>query len=205
MKLKLLTSNSKLKKDGIFNFDIPAYKSSTGLITCPHARDCIANCYARQGTYIFRNVKAKHEANLTATLTNNFVIDMIIEVIETKANIIRIHSAGDFYNREYILKWFKIMESLPHVIFYAYTKSFKMFESEILPTNFKMIQSQGGINPIDESKPHAKVWENESDIPTDYYEAIESDINAVYHDKIALVYHGTKKHNGNSFINKKAV
>lgn len=202
MKLKLLTSNSKLKKDGIFNFDIPAYKSSTGLITCPHARDCIANCYARQGTYNFSNVKAKHEANLAATLTNDFVVDMIGEIMTSKANIIRIHSAGDFYSKEYISKWLIIMDSLPHITFYAYTKSFKMFESMTLPVNFKMIQSQGGINPIDETKAHAKVWENESDIPANYSKAIESDINAVYNDKIALVYHGGKKHNGNSFINK---
>jgi hypothetical protein len=203
MKLKLLTSNSKLKKDGIFNFDIPAYKSSTGLITCPHARDCIANCYARQGTYVFSNVKAKHEANLQATLQDDFCENMIIEIIESKADIIRIHSAGDFYNREYISKWLKIIDSLPHIKFYAYTKSFAMFTGMQLPENFKMIQSQGGINPIDESKPHSKVFENESDIPEDYSKAIESDLNAVYKDKIALVYHGSKKHNGNAFINKK--
>jgi hypothetical protein len=127
---------------------------------------------------------------------------MVIEVITSKASIIRIHSAGDFYNREYIAKWLTIMDSLPHITFYAYTKSFKMFDGISLPSNFKMIQSQGGINPIDESKAHAKVWENESDIPADYSKAIESDINAVYNDKIALVYHGGKKHNGNSFINK---
>ena len=204
MKLKLLTSNSKLKKDSIFNFDIPAYKSSTGLITCPHAKDCIANCYARQGTYIFSNVRAKHERNLQATLENDFCENMIIDIIESKANIIRIHSAGDFYNREYISKWMKIIDALPHVKFYAYTKSFAMFEGMTLPENFKMIQSQGGINPIDETKPHAKVWENEKDIPKDYDKAIESDLVAVYSNRVGLSYHGSKKHNGNSFINKKA-
>jgi hypothetical protein len=204
MKLKLLTSNSKLKKDNIFNFDIPAYKSSTGLITCPHAKDCIANCYARQGTYNFSGVKRKHEANLAASLLDSFSVEMIGEIITSKANIIRIHSAGDFYSREYISKWILVMEGLPHVIFYAYTKSFKMFDGMILPENFKMIQSQGGINPIDENKAHAKVWENEADIPDNYSKAIESDLNAVYEQKIALVYHGGKKHNGNAFINKAA-
>ena len=204
MKLKLLTSNSKLKKDGIYNFDIPAYKSSTGLITCPHARDCIANCYARQGTYLFWTTKRKHEANLAATLQADFCLDMVIEIITSKANIIRIHSAGDFYNKEYIAKWLTIMDAMPHITFYAYTKSFKMFDGISLPVNFKMIQSQGGIYEIDETKAHAKVWENESDIPKNYSKAIESDINAVYNDKIALVYHGGKKHNNNSFINKAA-
>lgn len=204
MKLKLLTSNSKLKKDGIFNFDIPAYKSSTGLITCPHARDCIANCYARQGTYNFSNVKRKHEENLAATLQDDFCIEMIGEIMTSKADIIRIHSAGDFYNREYIAKWLTIMDALPHITFYAYTKSFKMFDSISLPENFKMIQSQGGIYPINENKAHSKVFEFEKDIPKNYSKAIESDLAAVYNDKIALVFHGTKKPVFNGFINKAA-
>jgi hypothetical protein len=202
MKLRLLTSNSKLKKDGIFNFDIPAYKSSTGLITCPHAKDCIVNCYARQGTYNFSGVKRKHEANLQATLQDDFTIEMIGEIMTSKANIIRIHSAGDFYNREYIAKWLTIMDAMPHITFYAYTKSFTMFIGMSIPSNFKMIQSQGGIYNIDENKAHSKVFEFEKDIPADYSKAIESDLNAVYNDKIALVYHGGKKHNGNAFINK---
>jgi hypothetical protein len=204
MKLKFLTSNSKLKKDNIFGFDIPAYKSTTGLITCPMAKDCIANCYARQGTYQFSIVKQKYERNLAATLTDDFVIDMITDIIESKAAIIRIHSSGDFYSREYISKWFTIMESLPHVQFYAYTKSFKMFDYETLPVNFKLIQSEGGIHEIDTSKPHARVYDSEDSFPTDYSNASASDLVAVLNTKIALSYHGSKPHNGNAFINKAA-
>jgi len=204
MKLKFLTSNSKLKKDGIFGFDIPAYKSTTGLITCPMAKDCIANCYARQGTYQFSIVKQKYERNLAATLTDDFVIDMITDIIESKAAIIRIHSSGDFYSREYIFKWLKIMDSLPHVQFYAYTKSFKMFDYEALPSNFKLIQSEGGVHAIDTSKPHARVYDSEDSFPTDYSNASASDLVAVLSEKIALSYHGSKPHNGNAFINKAA-
>jgi hypothetical protein len=202
MKLKFLTSNSKLKKDGIYGFDIPAYKSSTGLITCPMAKDCIANCYARQGTYQFSIVKAKYERNLAASLTDDFVLDMITDIIESKAAIIRIHSSGDFYNREYISKWLTIMESLPHVQFYAYTKSFKMFSYESLPANFKLIQSEGGVHAIDTSKPHARVFDTE--IPENYSNASDSDLIAVLDKNIGLLYHGSKPHNGNNFINKKA-
>ncbi|MFZ4411484.1 MAG: GP88 family protein [Bacteroidales bacterium] len=204
MKLKFLTSNSKLRKDGIYGFDIPAYKSSTGFITCPLAKDCIANCYARQGTYVFKGVKAKYERNLESTQNDDFVLDMIIDIIESKAQIIRIHSSGDFYNREYIAKWLYIIESLPHVTFYAYTKSFSMFDYNVLPTNFKLIQSQGGVHAIDESKPHAKVFDSVDSFPSNYANASESDLVAVLNDKIALHYHGSKKHNGNAFINKKA-
>jgi hypothetical protein len=202
MKLKFLTSNSKLRKDNIYGFDIPAYKSSTGLITCPLAKDCIANCYARQGTYMFSGVKAKYERNLLATQGDDFVLDMITDIIESKASIIRIHSSGDFYNREYISKWMTIIDALPHVQFYAYTKSFTMFDYEQLPSNFKLIQSQGGVHAIDESKPHAKVFDSVDSFPSNYANASESDLVAVLSDKIALSYHGSKKHNGNAFINK---
>lgn len=204
MKLKFLTSNSKLRKDGIYGFDLPAYKSSTGLITCPMAKDCIANCYARQGTYVFSTVKAKYERNLQATKHDDFVLDMVLDVIESKAAIIRIHSSGDFYSREYIAKWLLIIESLPHVQFYAYTKSFKMFDYNVLPVNFKLIQSQGGVHEIDTSKPHAKVFDAVESIPKAYSNASDSDLVAVLSERISLIYHGSKKHNGNSFINKAA-
>jgi len=199
----LLTSNSKLKKDKIYNFDIPAYKSSTGLITCPNAKSCIANCYARQGTYQFSNVKAKHEANLQATLRDDFHTVMIAEIkaLKGKAKAIRIHSAGDFYNREYVSKWLKIVVALPEVLFYAYTKSFNMFDLNNLPSNLKIIQSEGGKLTIDTKYPHARVFDDEDSIPTDYNNASVSDVVAIENTNIALTYHGTKKATMNGFIN----
>lgn len=199
----LLTSNSKLKKDKIWNFDLPAYKSSTGLITCPNASTCIANCYARQGTYQFSNVKAKHEANLQATLKDSFVADMIAEITKLgkKVRAIRIHSAGDFYSREYADKWLEIINALPTVQFYAYTKSWDWFNLDNLPTNFKVIQSEGGKLTIDTKYPHARVFDDEDSIPADYNNASVSDVVAIENTNIALTYHGTKKATMNGFIN----
>lgn len=201
--MKLLSSNSKLKKDGIFNFTLPAYKSVSGLITCPMAKDCISNCYARQGCYQFSNVRNKHEKNLQATLTDDFSVEMIIDIIESKAQIVRIHDSGDFYNREYISKWLTVIDSMPHVTFYAYTKSWAFFAGVELPSNFRLIQSCGGKVSPDENKAHSKVFESlEALKKAGYSDASESDLVALTSDKIGLVYHGTKKHNGNDFINK---
>ncbi len=188
----MLSSNSKLKKDKIFNFDIPAYKSNTGLITCPMAKDCIANCYARQGTYNFPVVKAKLERNLTISLTDDFITLMDYEIKKNKVKILRIHSSGDFYSREYIAKWMKIMELNPEVKFYAYTKSFRWFSK--LPENFKLIQSDGGKDAIDMKKPHAIVVKKKV---KGYKDASESDLVAYKNDKIQLVYHGQRKPTGN--------
>lgn len=197
----LLTQNSKLKPDGIFNFDIPAYRSRTGLITCPNARDCVANCYARQGTYRFSTVQNKHEANLEASLSTEFVDNMIKEITDRKAKIIRIHSSGDFYSELYAQKWIVIAKELPDVLFYAYTKSWNFFPDGV-PENLKLIQSEGGILKIDLSKPHARVFIDESVIPDSYVDASESDIMAIMSNDIALIYHGNKKPTLNGFINK---
>lgn len=67
----LLTQNSELKKDRIWNFTLPAYYTRIdGKIvkTCPNAGACATVCYARNGTYLFPSVAAYHETNLRLTL-----------------------------------------------------------------------------------------------------------------------------------------
>lgn len=202
----LLSQNSKLKKDEIFNFTLPAYKSSTGMITCPSAKDCIVNCYARQGCYTFSNVRAKHEANLAASLRDDFSETMIAEIIERKCSIVRPMDSGDYYSREYWNKWRKIAESLPHVKFYSYTKQIAMFKEEErlgnIPSNFTIIYSYGGVDDamIDETNDrHAKCFIG--DMPKGYVNASDSDLNAIGETKrIFLKYHGTKNATKNSFI-----
>jgi hypothetical protein len=197
---QLLTQNSKLKKDGIFNFDIPAYQSKTGLITCPNAKTCIANCYARQGTYRFSNVAAKHEWNLEQALKDDFVQVMTQEIKKRKVKIFRWFSSGDFFSKDFVLKAFQIMNDSPQVQFYAYTKSWDLFEGLELPKNFKFIQSDGGKLEVDKSKPHSVVYNSKEVMPSDYNDASDSDLVAVNSNKVGLVYHGTKKVVNNGFV-----
>ena len=68
--MNLLTQNSKLKKTSkhfnkrVFNFGLPAYKSSTGKVVCRMADQCIKFCYAKKGAYIWSNVKPAFEKRL---------------------------------------------------------------------------------------------------------------------------------------------
>lgn len=69
--MKLLTQNSELKPYRIYNFAIPAwFVRLDGKVfkTCPNAGICAQFCYARNGTYLFRNVLAAHTRNLRLTL-----------------------------------------------------------------------------------------------------------------------------------------
>lgn len=72
--MALLTQNSELKPHGIWNFSIPAWytRLSDGTLfkTCPNAGACAKLCYARNGTYRFRNVAEAHLRNLETYLND---------------------------------------------------------------------------------------------------------------------------------------
>lgn len=137
----MLTQNSKMKKATLktYNFDIPAGK------TCIGADACKAYCYAMRGFYRMPNVVAKHESNLSASKRDDFVSQMVYEIHQLKdVDAIRIHSAGDFYSKEYLGKWMDIALFNPNIIFYCYTKSIPLFVKTKLPANLRVIYSRGG-------------------------------------------------------------
>jgi hypothetical protein len=191
--MNFLTQNSKLKKTSelnklkVFNFGIPAQD------TCLWAGDCKKFCYASKGAYIWSNVKPAFERRLEATKQNNFPELMIAEIKKKKADAVRIHDSGDFYSREYLHKWFKIMESMPEVKFYAYSKSLPLFEGERLPKNFTLIKSEGGKRDdlIKSTDRHAKIFKNEEDLlNAGYVNASNDDLKAIGDNfKIGLVIH----------------
>lgn len=191
----LLTQNSKLKKTSInngqrvFNFGIPVQD------TCIWAGDCKKFCYASKGAYIWGNVKPAFQTRLEVSKTDDFLILMFDEIVMKEATHSRIHDSGDFYSREYLHKWIKIIESLPHVEFYAYSKSLPLLINEKLPSNFTLIMSEGGkadhlINPA--LNRHARIFKSEADLlAAGYVNASNDDLVAINktNHKIGLVIH----------------
>jgi hypothetical protein len=118
----LIRGNSKLGPE-IFHFSIPAGK------TCPgETDDCKNACYAKKHFYNMINVIESLERNYQRTLTAEFVAQMVGEIREKRAKIVRIHTSGDFYDAEYIHKWIEIVEQCPNITFFAYTRSWRIFE-----------------------------------------------------------------------------
>jgi len=192
--MELLTQNSKLKKTSklnnvrVFNFGIPAQD------TCIWAGECKKFCYASKGAYIWSNVKPAFERRLEATKQDNFPQLMIEAITKKKATHVRIHDSGDFYSREYIQKWFKVMDSMPEVTFYAYTKSLPLFEGVKLPANFTLIKSEGGkrddlINP--ETDRHARIFKTLDELTAaGYANASDNDLVAIGENKnVGLLAH----------------
>lgn len=198
----LFSVNSKMKKSSeinkikVVNFTLPAYKTKDGHITCPNAKNCISGCYARMGAYIWSNVSKKHHENYEATKREDFVMRAVTEIKHIKADFVRVHDSGDFYNKEYLEKWLKIAKMLPCVKFYAYTKMVTMVKSVSIPSNFTIIFSMGGTedNLINTNKDrHSKVFNDISTMPSKYIDASMDDMRALTQNtNIGLVYHGNK-------------
>lgn len=199
----IFTQNTKMKKSStkditIYNFGISAVKS------CPYAGDCKVGCYANTGCYRFGNVKSVFDSRLELTKQKNFtdvVYPQLRELLNkaTKRNkslMIRLHDSGDFYSKEYLMKWIRIMELFPTIKFYAYTKSIPFFKGIRIPKNFKVVFSFGGTKDhmIDTKRHwHAKVFTSLAELNNaGYVDGSHDDKIAALHStkKIGLVYHG---------------
>jgi hypothetical protein len=68
----LLTQNRELRRDGVWNWTLPAWvvtlSDGTAVNVCPNAGACVHLCYARNGTYLFPSVRAAHIRNLEWTM-----------------------------------------------------------------------------------------------------------------------------------------
>ena len=191
-----LKKTSKLNNASIYAFDLPAYKTKCGKITCPFADKCIKFCYAQKGAYTWSPAQNKHNLNYKATKQNDFV-DIIQDEINRKRKIthVRVHSSGDYYSPKYLNKWVKLARSNPDTIYYSYTKSVKMFKDlENKPDNLKPIFSYGGKQDhlIDDKKDrHAKIFNNQAELlEAGYIDASGDDLKALTSvKKVGLIYH----------------
>lgn len=189
------SENSQFKR--IYNWTIPALMTKDGFKTCPMAGVCAGGCYAKMGAYIWPKVYAKHESNLKLTFTEEFTAAMSLEIKRTKADLVRIHDAGDFYSLEYLKKWIAIAQLNPGVQFYAYTKMVELIKSVDIPSNLVIIFSLGGKQDslIDQATDrHSKVFESlDALLAAGYIDTSHDDTLALGSNaKIGLVYHGNK-------------
>lgn len=98
-------------------FSIPAIK------TCPnHTPHCKQFCYARKAERSFKYVLPSREENFKESLSDDFVEQVGKYLKRNKPKLFRLHESGDFYNQEYLDKWFIICRNNPDTRFLVYTK-----------------------------------------------------------------------------------
>jgi hypothetical protein len=175
---KLLSQNSELRPDGIYNWTLPAFaiklNNGKNFNVCPNAGACASFCYARNGTYLFKNVRGRHIQNLEYILEEpkRWFAHMYNEVNQPKMlnKYVRIHDSGDFFSEEYLKMWLLIASLTPQVTFYCYTKEVALFKEVVepdCPENFRYLYSMGGkedhlINK--ETDRHADVFPDDAAI-----------------------------------------
>ena len=196
--IQLSDGNTKLKKSGIVSFNL------IPIVHCPLAGSCKAFCYATVGQQAFASGVKRRAAAFKATLSPTFVQDMHSEIARWKRKIkaIRAHDSGDFYSMDYLKAWLEIARLNPDVRFYAYTKSLpfvhKAFELGLVPSNFRLIQSVGGLadSRIRKDLPHARIFKTLDElIDAGYADASETDDASAFGSSpfIGLVVHGARK------------
>lgn len=192
--VRLLRQNRELREVGAWNWTLPALgaKLDDGrtIHTCPQAGACAALCYARSGTFRFKNVKAAHARNLKLVIDTpaeweSAMNDEIARYIKP-GSYIRIHDSGDFFSADYLLAWMRIAANHPAITFYAYTKEVSMFKRLVegkAPANFRWLYSMGGKEDhlIDvERDRHAEVFPTKAALDAaGYFDQSDSDILAI--------------------------
>lgn len=185
----MLTQNSKLKKTSklhnckILGFNLPP------VTTCPYAGECRKYCYAVKA---MARCRKQMQANLDASKRTDFVTTLAKEILEKKPTHIRIHPSGDFYSKEYFIKWIKIARLFPEVIFYGYTKSIPIVCKTTLPKNMVLMYSYGGKADNMGSKSidkHCIVIDSILEVPNNYVIGNEDDLLMLEHHAIAFLKH----------------
>jgi hypothetical protein len=184
---RLLTQNRNLRRDGIFNWCLPAWagRMADGRTynACPSAGICAKVCYARAGSYRFRPVRERHERNLAYVLDDlpGFTQQMIDEIGRKRRGIIvRVHDAGDFFSDAYLQAWLTIMQAHPGSRFYCYTKEIRRFKKLVEPCppfNFRWVYSYGGTQD--------DLLDQYRDRVVDVFPTVEALRAAGYHDQSA--------------------
>jgi len=135
----------------------------TGKIT--DGKNCKFRCYAASLESAFTSVRKAHWRNFDALFGKSIdeMASIIIADMPKGIKVVRIHSSGDFFSRDYFMAWIKVAESLPEIEFFGYTKILPYVQYD-KPDNFNLHYSVGGkMDAEHTNEPFAKVVKSVQD------------------------------------------
>lgn len=209
-------ANTKLQKlekvlgKRVYSFDLLSGKYCYGAVDCRAYADyssgngrvidldCKFRCYSASQEALYKNTFLYRERNTNAVfsaLERGTLAKEILESIPKRAQVIRVHSAGDFLSAKHVESWYKVAEIRKDLVFYCYTKMIPLFK-KVFPDNFRVNLSYGSkwdnaIESVAREYGHGtvKVVYNENcGLPIDRTDEI------AYHGhtNFALLIHGTQ-------------
>lgn len=123
--------------------------------TCPFANECLVKVDRHTGKFDNKSNQYRCYAAAAERFPavrnhrwNNF--DFVksggVPTIPQKAEAVRIHMSGDFFNQKYFDMWLTICNNNPAVEFWAYTKSLGYWVNRLkdIPKNLVLTASYGG-------------------------------------------------------------
>ena len=138
LKSGFLKNGNKKLGNKIYSFDLPA------VVSCPNSDICFKTCYANKGTFLYggNNAKQSNTFNYTIALNDLKYLqkELIKEIIKKKIKVIRIHSSGDFFSKEYFLMWCNIAKHFKDLNIFTYSKAPQINNLKI-PGNLNIINS----------------------------------------------------------------
>jgi hypothetical protein len=118
----LTPGNKKLGGALIWGFGLPSGRPDVCVgLSAP----CQQHCYARRVEGLRPGVRSRYQKNLRLSLLRDFPQRVRYFILAHEVAVARIHTGGDFYDARYACKWHKVLERLPAVRFYFYTRSWR--------------------------------------------------------------------------------
>lgn len=120
-----------------------------GTIKIENGKDQEFRCYAASISVAFPTVYRSQKNNtelVRSKKTKTELIKLLDESLPKDAQVIRIHSSGDFYSLAYFDAWLDLARKYPKITFYAYTKSLPFWVKRLgqIPKNLILTASYGG-------------------------------------------------------------
>jgi Gene product 88 len=151
----LSPGNSKTGATGeifksVFLWNLPAVAS------CPGASEwCLTHCYNADDRPDVFPVEEWAENWFWVEERPDVLSKHIIQQLTcaTPPVAVRIHSSGDFYSEQYIAFWRRIIEALPDVSFWAYTRSWVRQDLRLALEQLRMAKNMQLFASVDHTMP----------------------------------------------------
>ena len=197
MKLHIQPKNHKL--GNIWNISLPAVETCGGMSAACAGED--GKCYVLKIYKRWPTVLKAHQntyVGILEALENGDELELPTKVKD--GDVFRIHVAGDFYDPDYVYAWYKLMTNNPDVMFFAYTRSWRMDDMVIPLKDLAALPNMELLLSCDRDTgyPEESVWPNfrtafmmvdDGDIPL-----VQPDTHVVFRDNRYAIL---KQVNGN--------
>ena len=162
------------------------------VVSCPCHDLCQSCCYAARAYRQYPTVRRSWDRNfdLAKNMPDYFYEIAMRELGLLKQKVIRLHVSGDFFSKNYIELWDRVVARNPDKKFYAYTKCLSLFD-------FGRIMSRQNFNLInsicEDGQPNFGEWERVYELEAQGYyvcpavrkvEGVKCGVTCTYcHDK----------------------